>query len=415
MPSTHVCLSSAANLDLFPGNEPTEFQNELPAPFVSRVGTYLSVSLVGLGVHTDVLAPRPAPTHLRVYLRELRGQAEGRRFVHLLGSVPLRRSGQYEYYTFRDSPRLSLAAADLHRLTVLIADENGAKIELAPCSPTVLWLELHEMISDAGQGNFTITCSSGHLELYSSNVPSKFISPLPNEMSLGDYQVALQNVVFPPHLKEGEDEARLMVEDETYVFHLSDYYTTEHFVRSVREKVNRGTYRNDLSLSYFRRSWPWKLHFRRSRDPEQVDDRTLLHIDMNGLFARACGNHAAPERGVDLDLDETYTFDAAPNLYRVRTEPVGMLHCNLIKPNILGGRRAQVLQCIPLKIGQRFNDQRSYDPEQLVFHDVVDSPVVNVGFHFTDSTGRDRHFTTPTRSATPLQLTLLFRRKTASE
>ncbi len=416
---TQVCLSSDASKEYFQNNTRTKFVNKLPRPYVNYEGNKFTIRPLAIGLTPDITKPRPAPCHLRIHLLELEGQVEGQHYKHLLASVPVPETAtptSFAYHVFRDSPGLTLNVSTLNTLTVEITDEKDQLLELAPGPPTVVWLELESKDNTLEMDHyFTVTCSSSHPQLFPTNTPSKFLSPLPNEMSLEGYQVALQNIIFPPVLSEDEDLAKITVEDEEYEFRLTRFNTTRAFVKHVRQELGKSVYRHQIFLTVMANGpHKGKVCVGRVVDNEEDDDEINqaeeLSITMNDAFAKAMGGTGDnfPNR-LSLSWGDRFFFKREPNIFSVRPETISMVHCNIIEPNVVGGCKAQMLQCVPVKLGRGHSQNRSYEPEQLIYHNVTNVPLTSIGFRFTDGLNRERHFTSKTD--TPLQLTLLFRKK----
>ncbi len=73
-----------------------------------------------------------------------------------------------------------------------------------------------------------------------------------------------------------------------------------------------------------------------------------------------------------------------------------MLACNLIHPNIVGGREIRMLQAVPVLTNRELNANRSYEPEEMVFHPVLHHPFSNINLSFVNTQGQERRLETVT-------------------
>jgi hypothetical protein len=87
-----------------------------------------------------------------------------------------------------------------------------------------------------------------------------------------------------------------------------------------------------------------------------------------------------------------------------------MLQCYIIKPNIMCGRQARLLQCVPVLERREHNLSRIYEPQQLTYHSVPHRPINVIKFNFTNPDGTAREFTSVDDEEGTL-VTLIFRKR----
>ncbi len=87
-----LCLSSDTSREFFPQNTRAQFSNKLPRPVINREFKKFTASIISLGLNRRELVTR----HVRVHLKELKGQVEGQGFTHVLGRVNYITQGRSE-------------------------------------------------------------------------------------------------------------------------------------------------------------------------------------------------------------------------------------------------------------------------------------------------------------------------------
>lgn len=405
--STLICLSSSASLDLFPGNSPSRFVNKLPHPLSNPTQKKFYLRLRGVSV-PNRLANFENWRHLRSgYLRVLIDEVE----VQQLGSGYHRLAGgvvypgkfsEFETQTFltaKHAPFLQLQFQHLTQIGVTLANVYNEPVEFARGTPSLVWVELVTMDVEE---QFTMTCTSYHPTTCPQNTLHDFINPLPSEVSVDGYEVALLQLVFPRSLIEQHYEADLVVNGDKHTWQLETFRTTDHFVDRVARDLRR-----DHELTF-------------GLVPEWRDERNAGHpfilnstefpvlITLSERFAAACGTvRDVPEDAIRLEPDQHLIFGGEPSLYRVLPNPVAMLHCSLVQPNVMSGQQANLLQLVP--VHNITSNTLVYEPSELSFQKVFDRPFNQIKFTFTNPDGSSREFLTPNTDDCIL-VTLVFRK-----
>jgi hypothetical protein len=135
-----------------------------------------------------------------------------------------------------------------------------------------------------------------------------------------------------------------------------------------------------------------------------------MKITPSENFTRAMGQTVEPRAATKLKPGKVLIFQGIPNVHLGLPHPITMLQCDLIKPNIMCGQQAQLLQVVPVLERRENDDSRVYEPQQLTYHPVPHRPFNTLRFEFTDPDGSSREFETESFGEGTL-VTLIFRKR----
>lgn len=406
--SINIILSSHANCDIFPRNTHTKFTNRLPNTLTNRGQQQFHVRLCWLAFANDSSGTTRSPTYLEVHISEIEGQWKGREVTTSVGGFthPLaeRLGADYGACTFRQTPYLPVKFQQLSTLEVTLVDKFGNEPEIFTQGlPTLVWIE---MTDKPVQNQFTIQCVSGQPSLFPTNELGRFTIPIPSELELADYEVALQQIIYPPLMEDKAAEAAVSVNEEDYTFNLRLLDNTRDFITAVSNEIYVGTYGDVLEFGkrgdiiYFRR----KI----TNDPDL--DGKPIRITPSKTFCMACGQTSIPRRTTELLPGRMFSFRGTAGIQQALPNPIAMLDCDLVKTNILAGDKSTILQAVPLKIGINEQSPRLYEPENLIYQPVQARPFNTIRFKFLEPDGRPKYLESynPEES---IIVTLVFRRK----
>jgi hypothetical protein len=411
--STTICLSSDASVDIFPTNDATAFVNRLPRTLTNMENRKFHLKLKAIAMTTRSADPARITSGLaRVHIYEVEGQRRGLEYRQNAGGFAFPpsewRRGNYGLHTFSSPVRLPLRFQTLDKLHVLLTDDQDRKLELHTGPPTLLWVELTDSEMEPEE-EFTITAVSSQPDLFPGNRLANFTMPLQSELSLVDYEVALLHLVYPPLMTE-DATAALTVNGTRLTFDMNEFVDNEDFVQTVNDRLGELTEN--------------RLRFGVSADPRFDGQAYLLrggqrrgddlhadfHIYPSPTFTKACGQTSHPRARTVLRPGKMFLFEGRPNIHLGRPHPLAMLECGLLNPNIVCGRLAPLLQCVPVLARREHNLARMYEPQQLTYHPVPQRPFTTINFRFTDPDGTPRDF----RSTDPhdgMLITLSFRKR----
>lgn len=407
-----ICLSSRACLDVFPKNRENAFTNQLPIHLKNKDNKRFYIRLKKIGVCTKGKSSwwRHNFSYIKVHIYEVEEQNEGMIQTHFAGGFPFPPeevcSHDYAMHTFQHAPHLLIRFQQLDKLTVKLTDEHNQDIAIAFGPPTILWLEITDM---EPEDEFTITCISRQPDMYPNNQLQCFTTPLPTEMSLPNYEVALMQLVYPPELEE-KVMASLRVGDLIWNYNISAMETTEDFIKAVHTDILASRYKDLLKFKRLQYG-PMKGHLffamRWKRGWQSIGPIT---VQPSPNFTKVCGQTVNPRAKTTLTPGKLFIFDGQPNIRLGQENPVAMLQCNIIKHNIMCGTQAQLLHCVPVLANKPLEGQRLYEPTQLVFHPVAHYPISRIELKFTNPDGALRDFK-PNNPDDCMIISLLFRHK----
>jgi hypothetical protein len=414
--SSFICLSSTASRETFPNNSLTSFCNVLPTPLVNRERKrfYIKLKAIGIGIR----AVNPATftsSYLKIHISELEGQRQGREYTNAIGGFafpPKEKYGKeelYGFHTFQQSSYLPIRFQTLDKLQVEITDIKNNPVLLQQAPATLLWLEITNM---EGDEQFNISCLSRHPNLYPGNKLGYFTTPLPSEINLSKFEVALYQLIYPALMQETKI-AKLQINEEEFEYHLDNMKNTEDFIREVKSSIRESQFKKDIIFSIARRGKQKnQAYFHRKKRANVVDgtNETAITIKSSIIFTKACGQTTEP-RGTTMLLPGMYMFfNGIPNIHLGMPSPIAMLHCNLVNSNITCGEQGQVLQCVPVLTNKPHRTNRLYEPSQLSYHSIPDKSFTHIEFKFVNPDGRQRDFDTNNPEDNML-ITLIFRTK----
>jgi len=408
--SYYICLSSASCLETFPDNKGSAFTNQLPFELKNTYNNRFYIQLKKIGICTKGKSAwwTQSFSYVKVHIYEIEKQTEGMNSTHFAGgfSFPPEEQCSHDYamHTFRQAPQLLIRFQQLHKLTVKLTDENNQDILVPFGSPTILWLELTDM---EPKDEFIITCLSKQPDMYPGNLLHSFISPLPTEMTMKNYEVALMQLVYPPELQE-KVMASLKIGDLMFEYNLSEMATTEDFIEAVQKDISESKYNNLIKFKRLRHG-PSKGHLTFvMRWVRGV--KTPITVEPSPNFTKVCGQTLTPRAKTILRPGKLFIFDGQPDIRLGQENPVAMLQCDIIDPNIMCGKQAQLLHCVPVLTNKPLEGQRLYESTQLAFHRVANYPINRIGLKFTNPDGTHRNF----KASNPddcVIISLLFRRR----
>lgn len=412
----HVCLTSDAS-SVEHDNTPSSFIGDLPETLTLEPGQHkFAIKVHAIGLCNKLRGGASAPCeYLSIHIDELEGQAAGQEILRTAGGFrfPVPGGSDYGFHRFKDTTWLPARFQSLSRLTISLSDLYGRPVELGGDYVTLIQLTI--MATTVTEDQFTITCSSNHPTLHPSNDLNYFTSPLPAETDLGGYEVALQQVVFPRQLKMGTTVGELRIDRVRLRFDLQRYGTSLEFLHHVqgaiyRHAVLRGRIRLVLKMGDDDRVK--EVILRRSHHLSPDGTNSPMRVRYNGAFLRACGwaEHEPPLETAQLGPSEEISFRGVPNLHSALPSPVVMLQCSIVQTNVLAGRHANLLQCIPLQTLTSQDRVTLYEPPILSYHTIKPAPVTNIVFSLSNPNGSNCHV----ESGNPedaLFITLTFRRR----
>lgn len=413
--SHFICLSSDACLDHFPKNSLNSFTNRLPAVLRNRGGRRFYIRLKSISICTGSRYYRETPdfSYVKIHIYEIEAQKEGRESAHFAGGFSYppekRASDDYALHTFRHSPNLLVRFQELDKLHVRLTDEANNPVEIPPGPPTIIFLEITDMEPTE---EFTITCISQQPDTYPSNSLAKFTVPLPNQMHLKGYEVSLLQVVYPPEMKE-TIIASLKVNNYVWHYNLSNMASTTQFIHAVQRDLAHSEYGGYLRFKRLGMNtdspMAGRLAFLVSYR-YKWRERGLITVHPSPNFAKVCGQVMEPRLKTTMKTNDIFFFRGFGNIALGQETPVAMLHCDIVKPNVMGGTQARLLQCVPILANAKQNAKRLYEPPELAFQPVSDSPISRIGFEFGNPDGSLRRFRTEDPDCY-VMITLLFRKR----
>ena len=411
-----ICLSSAISADLYPDNCKTSFTNKLPSPIRYQGDGQLRIRVKAIALVSKLAGEDEYNTSLSLRLREVVEQRSDNGFVHTVTCFPYppqeMLSANYGYQIIKNAPYLPLQHREISSLHIDIVNARGEVVHAEEGSPTLILLEItSRMMED----QFTITCTSNHPTHFPNNEVNSFASPLPREIEAKDFEVALSSVIYPTNLNE-DTLAILQINDERHVYDLARFTGTDEFFEAILDDLRRrSAYGQEIHVYFAHhpqgaRSDPKRVVIYR-RAVDEGEDYRDIYIWVNDTFTRACGQVNKPRARTLLTPGRAIIFEGKANLYHALPNPVAMLHCNIVKPSILGGADHQFLSWLPLR--RRGGDEASYqmhEPSELLFHRVIDRPFGSIGFKLTNGIGQLRNLYKQDDPDALVIVTLLFRR-----
>lgn len=414
--NTFILLTSNTCTDVFPNNTNASFTNRLPYPLRSSSPggrLYLRTHSVFLG--SQLKGDGLIGGTVQIRIREVEDQRQGLSYERVSASLPYPIpesdliSATYAGHTFTHSPVLPARVDALNEVRVELTDRAGNVIDFELDIPTSVLVEATDSIM---QEQFTITCVSQHPQLYPGNTLSEFTTPLPQEIQLLGYQVALLQIVYPPHLTDEEENVDLVLNGEILNWTLSDFNDTEEFLDAVRVAVNDSPkLKRDFQFGVVKGGRNKGMTILRRR-VNNKNKAPFLLADVSQNFSKVCGRINAPRTETPLAPRDTIVFGpvTTANIYNAMPEPMAALHCNLVSPNVVGGAQAQALQPVPVLKEMLDVHPRVYEPKVLAWHDVTERPFNSIRFRFCNPDGSAKNFRTR-HPKQPIVVNLVFKKK----
>jgi hypothetical protein len=404
--SVLVCVDSMSSKAAYPHNLKGSFSCRLASPLENKSASKIYIRPTCIAISRRIIHPQPPPSHLKLHIYELEEQRSGKDYTHCLASFSLDQDveGVYCTHTFTNTPYLPLRIQRLAELHVAIRDNRGRDVLFLDGPPTLLWLEMTTQPKTEDQ--FLIHNLSYHPQLYPGNTQAEFSSPLPTALHLPGYEVALYQLAYPPFLTEPADEVSLQINELTFTYDLNVLKTTRDFIRKVMIDVMNTPYGDELEFS-IRAEPTFACFFSRRRLPDRQQGRIVVTPSPN--FTRACGQISQPRGPTIIEPGTGFRFSGAPSIYLAKPNPVAMLHCNIITPNIVGEKKGHLLQCVPVLHNITSSGERLYEPPQLIFQAVREMPFDSIHFAFREADGRVKNFTSRFLQH-PVLVTLVFRK-----
>lgn len=404
----NVILSSHADCDVFPRNDSTRFANKLPTPLTNRTDQKFHARLRWIAFANN--PEERDPSYLEVQLSQVESQRSGRSTTQRIGGftfpLPTRLAEDYGSHTFKHSPYLPLKFQVLTSFEVAITNRIGevaTPYDRGP--PTLIWIEMTDRAVD---DQFTIQCFSKEPFLFPQNELDSFTSAIPSELELPSYEVALQQIVYPPGMEDRAALAKVVINGENYVFNLRALGSTQAFLDAVSAAVANGLYGRLIEFGY-RPDVIKGVYFRRRRLRNDEDGRSIS-ISPSKTFSMACGQTTVARGTTTLLPGHMFSFRGKPEIKQALPNPVAMLTCDLVKTNVLAGAKSSVLQAVPLQLDQDLHSPRLYEPDLLIYQPVQDKPFNTLRFSFLEPDGRQKELRSDNPGDTML-ISLVFRKK----
>lgn len=427
--SVPLTLLSNASTDIYV-NTLTQFSNALPQTLAPGRHIYeLFIQLKSVRISKKLLFGRADGKYplMFIYLRELEHQIVGNITTPLLAMIdmtkvvadPNKVSGRYAMIDFENAPVLKLAACQINHLSISICNEDGYAYPLAQGPPTTIQLEISSMNVSR---EFTITCLShpkGNT-LFPNNTASNFHSQLPRTMDLSNWEVALSQVSVPKHI---DDETVLAiyialtadqqgsfnsVADENKLVFTEKVAEVKTFIEFIA-KLNALIQTKDnlnaiMSISKANVSGSrWKIDNSSEDHFIQIglNDATATVLgfptDKTFLTAPKAGKNDEDEAVVPSSIDITGPNFSASN----QTEPLAgiesdltMVYCDKVKDSIVGNTTVPLIGLVPTlwnkstsKKGKKSPTYVVYEPLNLMYYDVKEGNMTDIGFTFRRGDG----------------------------
>jgi hypothetical protein len=432
-PSLNVTLASNANSKLFADNTLTSFTNALPFSIGPGRNVHeLFVQLKNISISKSLIAryrkKKIGYPLMMVYLRELENQMVGNSYLPLLCSVDMNQVvsdtrsvyGPYAVIDFDKSPILKLSKTFFQNLSITITDDKGQPYPLATGPPTLIQLTISCANMDR---EFTITCLSHPAgnELFPNNTPTEFHSQLHRSMELSNWEVALASIAIPRHIdndtkfwvmitaadnidphsfRAAPHENRVLITGT-----LETIKTFKDFAEKYRDAMaNNVNIGGQLSL----RGPDWDdedWHF------ESFDDTRCYEIAFNAPAAYLLGYELKPEfirvekamvrhnqvLPVKVDIfGPNWVPKSEDQRFVGVTADMLMVYCDKIKTSIVGHSSVPLLSIVPLawnssslkRAGAGLPSQVMYEPIHLMYRDVAEGNITDLGFSLRRGDGQ---------------------------
>lgn len=465
-----ICLLSDSCLDVFPHNTKTNFSNYFHQPIKSPdTSAVLYVRLKSICLSLTVLmdlevrensgeagdsvqffsANQPFPGYIKVLLRELSHQVQDDHYTTCLGGFTYpppeisqnlgasgrskdekegQRDSAYGFHQFQYTSFLPLTKNSIGKLGIQLLDSNNKPIILGGFFPTIIELEMSDSMA-AGGGSFSITCTSNGEGKFPHNTLSHFTSPLPSEMQLHNYEVALTSLVYPGEMCQ-KITISFLVNDRPFYFEIDFFYgLTKTLLSTIQDAVSSSELGNILKFGQLtprqakgKRRYAYFINISDSNGRTGVE----LNIECSLTFLHAMGQIYDVPRVINLKPGEVFLFEEGPpDIRYIETNPSALLECSIVDHSIVGSRRMRLLQTVPVKATHlqrlQFRTKNKwielrdlvFEPSQLVYSDVISNkPFSSITFTFHDPSGFVKKFKSPAyKHNAHMIVTLHFRQK----
>ncbi len=414
LPSS-ISLVSSSCRDIFDKNTRTSFINLLHSRVTRRYARRdVCVRPYSIGIST-LSSEDPQP--VKIHLREIVGQISDNNSSTCIGvfHYPSKGlNGGYLHYTFENSVFLPIRPHQAQTFEIVITNIDDEPIAITEGGDTIVTLEVtdNNMLS---QNSFTVSCSSNHPDIYSSNTLTDFTSPLANELILDeDYQVAVHSIIYPPKLYE-ETFAWIRINGIKFSYDLADFENTIDFLQEVRLDILQTALGSEV-LFELSRIGPMrgKVILMRSAETIDSDLPEFLPVQLSREFQLICGILDTSFTPRVLQRGETIIIGENVDINRATPNPAAILESNVVASGMIGNMKGNVLQCVPVMTERNMMSHSTmFISPRLFFQPVARRPMESINFRFLNPDGSLREF--KCRGAkNEIIVTLVFRRQSFS-
>ena len=370
---------------------------------------------------------------IKILLTELEPTRINNRFENCLARVsfpPKIKYREYSVQEFKHTPFVQLRSIPLNQLSITLVNDRNNRLALKDGPAVLIQLEISNM--DLSQ-EFNITCvshSSDMRLLYPNNTVSNFKVALPQELSLGGWEMALSSLAYPTSVKmktrdvwwQAESySATLKIKDKKFEFDPDEYLTTELLVQDVIKQLAEDlVFKNILKIEV-------------SQDPDKVgflkwtalfeDTSVIRHVRLSFSddFIRALGGN--PRNHTEDEIDETSRLPftrvmpadvvyvhGIPNIENIRESSIGMLYCDIANTSAVDNQLVPLLGIVPIiPATKTATGGDLYEPAHLMFHKVVNRAFSSIEFTLLQPNGNRHNMTLANSVDKGMVVTLLFR------
>lgn len=410
--SSSVTLVSSRCIDTYTENTRSSFANTLAAPletFDENSRVYIQACSLAFSTFID---NDPPPQVVKIHIREVTCQTEDNkssRCIAILTYPPSEVTPGYALHNFENTLFLPLHNSNASVVRVRLTDENDEELRISRGGDTILHLSLTDDEMKV-RGAFTISCSSHHPDLYPGNKLSNFNSPLLTDLHLsGQYEVALQSIIFPPRMYE-RCVAEMKLDGEVFRYRLSEIADTATFLTNVQMDIIESRLGVELHFEVA------DGHATLSRGEIAMGDiADQIEVEFNREFCLACGHIIREQKeSITLARGQNFTFRGQPDIHLAVPNPVALLESNVVNNSMVADGRLNVLHCVPVLERRDRDNVKLYIPHKLFFRPITDRPLDKIKFKFTNPDGEERNFRTrggDNGENSKIVITLAFRRQ----
>lgn len=423
---TVITLLSNRDRELYPDNCTSKFVNILPHHIYPRKNfNALYVRLLSACIP---VARGGGDKLVWFFMNELEGSVlfQSER-DHCLGQVQLEpdraNKNGVQFHEFRHTSFQKVSQIPLYRLNILLADGDSNQLQPVEDRETSITLEIMDEIESGDHFEVVGTSlpTDESQRLFPNNNLTDFRIPLPFEIMLDEtWEVALLNMTIPPYL--AWRKYWIFIHDEFIFVDVSTVRSARMAARAVADVVASSRIgRQYLMADVGRRGLATALLINRrplaedAGDPFEDEGGIELRISqdlmalMNPTGPRAHDDYLLhiPPRTLEI-LPLTTNPDEIIKLDHY--DPLAMVYCDIVKPNIVGGELKPLLQALPM--GQYIHADRAelFQPKNLLYHDTLFRKLSSIRIKIENSSGGDYPIQTQ-RDNDAISVTLKFRRK----